>query len=234
MNIVKIVDALAYVIFVFIVIIGVIVSGIEVGVDLIKYNVFGLEKPIDPEYSSGMVKINNFSDSYPYGLKLRAASDSDVFDVNDVTLDIYYGTFLIDEGAKYKTEEFQYDLVAFYVCDGGYEVELNMETTDYKSIRDAYFVFDIPIGNVYKDEYAYDLDDGYFYDDIVYKCKTNITIPSEFFNKNSDYFSLVFREYKYDEKGLVYIPRGQQRRIEISYKILDENTVDLQFDSEKN
>ena len=120
------------------------------------------------------------------------------------------------------------------MCKGGYEFELNVETADCKSIRDAYLVFEIPSGNMYNEEYSYDLDNGYFYDDILYKYKTNIKITSEIFNKNSYYFSLIFREYKYDEKSSVYIPKGQQCSIKISYKMIDENIVDLQFDSEKD
>lgn len=237
----NILDTVTFV-FVFIAMIfGLISSVFEMGIDMFKYALFGIEPSPGPDvYMSGRSSVVAKGDvSADNKCKLLVSSDKDVFDINDVTLDIEYGTFYVDAKDKYADEKYRDAYFAIYVCDHRYTERVIQTRDNYQYVPpDTYLLVDIPKGEEYNTDYAYDYS-GFITYNVKYKCKKTVTIPKEVFTQREGTVNFIIT-------GFLYYPELQINyqtmpgyscsenfyRVELNYKITDENTVDFHFKNE--
>lgn len=240
MNIRQISDAIWFVILIIDIVVRLIATFFITTVDTIKYEVFGIEISTGPDmYISGRSSVGTTDGENRCNILI--SSDKDVFDINDVTVEVGYGTFYIDEKEKYENEAYSDVYFALYVCNEEYSYRVTQTRDNYQYIPpDTYLLLDVPKGEGYNTDYAYDYDGDFLRYDVEYKCKKTLTIPKEVFSGSEGTVTFTFAGFLYypenpyqKEPKPYYSCVNNTYSIDLDYKLIDGNTVDLQFDNEK-
>ncbi|MBQ3017061.1 MAG: hypothetical protein IJD79_09815 [Clostridia bacterium] len=214
------------------VVFGVIFSSIQSLYNTAKYDVLGFERPPITVFSSGSSQLGMISFSDSGMQRILVESDKDLFDIDDVSLEVKYGTYLIDEKEKYENKYYDNDFFALYACEEKYQYGIaSIDINDYKSIPNWYYLFEVPMGVAFKEEYSFDLK-GLF-KKIEYQRRVTIKIPKEIFSEEKGVFYLKFMPLEYYGAGLSNsFGHGYSYDVRFSYEKMGENTVDLFFRNE--
>ena len=168
-------------------------------------------------------------------IKMGMKSKTDIFKVDDVTFDIYYGMY--EEGdetphSSYVQELTERPFFAMYIQeynnrtyeenDGAGDI-----CNDYKKINGYYFIREIPSEEAFSGEYAYILDDGFLASDVEYKHYETITIMKELFSKDKGIIIIKIFAILPLENGKYEISRGGH--INIDYEFISEETVKIEY-----
>ncbi|MBQ3000415.1 MAG: lipoprotein [Oscillospiraceae bacterium] len=174
----------------------------------------------------------------PNSAMLAIRSDTDIFQKDDVTFDLYYGTYNAESAKKYNQDpRGAYAASAFadsklifalYICDA--DVQKITECADYKEIDNHYFVREMSEEEALSEEYSFTMSywkDVIFGEGITYNHSEEITIPAELFTEDSGRLSIclaAFHEPVND--GDNYHPTITYR-IDFSYRVIDGTTVKI-------
>ena len=170
-------------------------------------------------------------------IQFKATASSEFFEIDDVTFDLYYGLYNIDEYKKtgYKPQNtyqrFVDDKIFFglYVCDSEYfyDVHNDLEFPDYTIIDNYYFIRKISEEEAFSGEYGYTKN---YWKGITYNHCETITIPSEIFSKESGVFVIKIVGFiePYGEIDNYYT--STTGYIDFKYQVIDETTVQVMFE----
>ena len=172
----------------------------------------------------------------PAPIMIGARSDTDFFDKDNVTFDIYYGVHDIEYDKKYNSDpksRYQkegYETVFFglYICDQTHSLDIvnDMEIADYKSIENHYFVKEISEEEAFSDEYGFTIS---YWKGITYNHSEKITVPTELLTEENGGFAIkliAFHE-PLTKDGNYYT--STTYHIEFDYQKVDENTIKITF-----
>ena len=168
-------------------------------------------------------------------IMLGVRSNTDIFAKDDVTLELYYGTYDIDyckndvdAKASYCRTHLADSKIIFglYVYDPQHSPYIisEMKISDYRAIDNYYFVKEISEEDAFSEEYGLTTSR---WCGITYNHREEITIPSEFFSEESGRFNIeliAFLESNDEEAGYYTTVVSHQ---EFGYQTLDENTVKI-------
>lgn len=150
-------------------------------------------------------------------------SDKTDFDVDNVTLDFYYGGILEEYG---EDDERQIFGVALYWGNRIIASEIDFDTPyeDYRTLEDLYFVKFISAEQW--------LSGGYGVEATVskksFEHNETLTVPAEMFLQDEKNLVLSFIQiYTVTEQPYYYIVNGGYNYLKIKYEFLDEQTVRL-------
>ena len=154
-------------------------------------------------------------------------SQTKIFSIDDVTLDLYYAfydnAFSNPDGSygHYTVSRFFFGL---YICDKDFTFvpEQGEEIDDFKNIENQYFVKEITQEEFYNGYgYSYSRVSG----KVTYDHKEKITIPKEFFDKESG--TVLIKIYHYRISHVGKCTRDKIGMVSIGYEKIDENTIKL-------
>ena len=172
-------------------------------------------------------------DSIGGAIRIGVKSETDVFDIDNVTLDLYYSFWDIDYCQKYKTPpknsyifaDMGDDIIfGMYFCDSeSYDDVCNDEfISNYMNIDGHYYVKSISDEEAFTEEYGFQSGK---------KCNHSekITIPKEIFSKEKEYLviKIIGFQEPLTEGGEYYTNRSGY--IDLEYRKIDENTVQIDF-----
>ena len=151
-------------------------------------------------------------------LMAAAKSDHTDFDINDVTLDFYFGGL----AEEYPPDHERISLgVALYFCNEEAYSALELDTpySDYQSLDSLYFIKIISTEEFNSGKY--DVDESSWFKVSFTHCET-MTVPSEVFIEGNDHFGLAMLDiYRLKDKTGYYI--GYQSCLEIKYESDGQN-----------
>ena len=162
-------------------------------------------------------------------IKMGMKSKTDIFKVDDVTFDIYYGMY--EEGdetpkSSYKRGD-EYPFFVMYMSEYNLTNYESNIIDDYKNAGTNYFIKEISGEEAFSGEYAYILDDGFLASDVEYKHHETITIMKELFSKAKG--TIIIRIYA------IVVSEGDEYRISegaavrINYEFISEDTVQIEY-----
>ena len=162
-------------------------------------------------------------------IRIGVKSETNTFSIDNVTFDLYYGFYDVnesidDEKRRYGELVYQKMFFAIYIHDSYAKVH-RAYNADYKSIEEYYFVKEISEEEAFSKEYGY--IDGGRWKGTEYNHKEMFTIPKEFFKENAGRVEievLCFYQISDTEKPFV---TSKNRHMKLSYKKLNENTVEI-------
>lgn len=185
----------------------------------------------DKKYEKGFDYTLN-----PEAIMIGVQSNIDVFNIDDVSFDIYYGVHDINYNEKHDNEpKSSYlkegnETVFFgvYICSSTNSLDVvnDVEISDYEVIDNYYFVKKISEEEAFSNEYGFEID---YLKGIVYNHSEKIVIPAEFFTEDTGSFVIkivAFFEPTNDSENY-YVSMTQQ--IKLQYQIVDKNTVKIVF-----
>ena len=170
------------------------------------------------------------------------------FDVNDVTLDLSYGYYCLDnETLDHIKDEYYFDATTEYSSStdfsdefvhavyitNDYTLRLPVDSDkprgdgwlvidDYENIENAKLVKYIDYDELFDTDYGYTVDSG----KIEYNHSEKITIPAEMFNTSSGCIYIYIVRFVHDLKTDEYLRYPlHECRIGIQFDLLNDNTV---------
>ena len=151
-----------------------------------------------------------------------AKCDHTDFDINDVTLDFYFG----GQASEYSPDDERISFgVALYFCnEKAYSaIEFDAAYDDFQKINGMHFIKFISTEDFNSGEY--DVESTSWFKVSFQHCET-MTVPSDVFLKDDDHFGLAMVEiYCYKSKSGYYISCAGC--LEIKYEFLDAQRVRL-------
>ena len=158
-------------------------------------------------------------------------SDKDIFSLDNVTLDMYYGLYDLEKleerygGDPKRMYEIEGKMPFFcvYAYDY-YNWHKGNQVTDYATIENYYLIKEMRGVDVCKKEYGYTVG---FLNYISYNKKVQITIPKELFTEKKGSLEISMNTvYDFrDEKGMYQFSDFYKTRI--FYTLMDDGTVKL-------
>ena len=154
-------------------------------------------------------------------------SQTKIFSIDDVTLDLYYAFYdnaVSDPDGSYGHYTISGFVFGLYICDKDFIFvpEQGEEIDDFKNIENQYFVKEITQEEFYNGYgYSYNKVSG----KVTYDHKEKITIPKEFFDKESGTVLIKIYHYRISYEGKY--KRYYMEAKELDYEKLDENTIKL-------
>lgn len=172
----------------------------------------------------------------PQTIMFGAKSDTDTFSKNDVIFDLYYGVHDIGYDEKYNSdpktlyqkEGYEKIFFGLYICEADYSLDVvnDMEISDYKMIENHYLVKEFSEEEAFSEEYGFTMS---YRKGITYNHSEKITIPTEFFAKETGSFVIkliAFHEPTIEEDNYY---TSTASHIEFDYQVVDENTIKIIF-----
>lgn len=184
---------------------------------------------IDKEtgYKAGCFTSRYMESETTFGLK----SDKDVFPINDVTMDLYYG--LYDKayepyGSTYRHFEGEEIFFAIYACDQSEELSIinPMTFDDYKEIENHIYMKSISYEDAFTEEYGYHIDKK----GIHYNHQETFTFPAELFTKDKGKVMIKICSFNPNTDGKTYETAVPPSTLELRYEMVDDETVRIIFD----
>lgn len=182
------------------------------------------------ELATTEYRLGDFAySSSPWKGPMRSGikAQTNIFDKGDVTLDLYYGFYENGQDdflGSYVQESSDKIVVALYVCDKKDMLSFDnyCEYKDYENIENHYFMKRISHEEIISGSYGYE---NRYMLGIVYDHKEILTIPEEFFNKDSGTLVIEFRSFiePREEGGNYYSTNGTY--IELDYEITNIGKV---------
>jgi hypothetical protein len=165
------------------------------------------------------------------GIVVGVKSENTEFDLDDITLNLYYG--LRDTKIGQLSDKERYErFIAAYFIKGEYANKLSSTFDYYKNIEGFYFITDIPLEEF--NSSAYEVKNSKT--PSKYAHSEQITIPEEFINSvKYDYFYFTVQVvifYKQENKYEFYsrtnrFNKGWANTVCINSKVLENNKVQL-------
>jgi hypothetical protein len=162
------------------------------------------------------------------GIVTGVKSENTDFDLDDITLDFYYGLWR-HEISKPSDEEKYEAFIAVYFIKGGYQSSLTSTFDEYKNIEGFYFVKDIPLEEFNSSTYKINAPKtpsrfGY---------SEQITIPREFIESlEYNYFYFTVQTVIFDQQENKYqfdssINHYNANAVCINCKVIEDNKLQL-------
>ena len=172
----------------------------------------------------------------PHSIMLGVRADTDTFDKNDLTLDIYYGVHDVgydekygnDPRTGYRKEGYETLLFGLYLCDGEHILDIvnDMEIPDYKSIDKHYFIREISEEDAFSGAYGLEMS---YLKGITYNHSESVSIPAELLDKSAGSFAvklIAFCEPVSEGESYYTSTVGF---IEFDYEAIDADSVRVIF-----
>ena len=191
----------------------------------------------------GCGKKESFSMGFGHGVvstsvKLGVRSNTDVFDVDEVYFDFYYGIFDADRYKNGENPKEYYTVtdrenpkivLALYVCEYEYNGNIisHNEFEDYKEIDNQYLLKEISDEEAFSEEYSYRMST---FRGVIYNHHgENLKLPKELFTKDYGMLQLLFISFeKPSAEGGLYL-KGRGVTHALHYEKIDEDTVKISF-----
>lgn len=168
-----------------------------------------------------------------YMIPMGVRADTDTFSRDDLTLELYFGTYdsdYVKENSSdprtfYGREEDELAFFGLYLCDGDYREDLGpfSETPNHKAVEHHVLLREIPAQDAFSQEYGYTA--GWF-KGIAYNHHETVAIPPEFLQGDKGSFVIKLVAFvNHGEEGLEYISASHS--LEIDYQAIGENTVKI-------
>ena len=184
---------------------------------------------IDKEtgYKAGCFKSRYMYSEAVFGLK----ADKDVFPINDVTMDLYYGLYDKDNephGSTYRHSEGEEFFFAIYVCDAKEELSIYypMDFNDYQEIENHIYMKTISYEDAFSEEYGYHIDRK----GIHYNHQETFTFPAEVFTENKGKVMIKICSFNPSEEDKTFGTASPPSKLELRYEMVDDETVRIIFD----
>ena len=170
----------------------------------------------------------------PHPIMFGARMESDLFDRDAVTLDIYYGVHDMgydekydhDPRTRYRKEGYETIFFGLYTCAGEHQLDVvnDMQIPDYRNIPNYYFVREIGEEEAFSGEYGFTM--GYWRG-ITYNHKETITIPAELLTgtRGSIAVRLVAFHEPLEEGGPYYTSTAGG--IELDYQLQEDGRIQI-------
>ena len=170
------------------------------------------------------------------------------FDINDVTLDLFYGFYCLDDETldhikdEYffdattehsSSTDFSYEFVHAVYITNDYTLRLPIDSDksrddgwlvidDYENIENAKLVKYINYDELFDTDYGYTTDSN----KVVYNYSEKITIPADMFNSSSGCISIYIVRFVHDlETGEYLRYPTYELHVGIQFDLIDDNTV---------
>ena len=181
----------------------------------------GCTADIDGEYKGYSNGFNYNDHRLKSSVMCAARSEKTEFDVDDVTLDFYFGWW------ERQPSDPSYPGIksllgyALYFCNEQIETKTNINTEDYKNIPGHYFIKEIPTDEFNSDKYSISMKKSI---GRVFKQSESFTVPKELFDQKRGTILFSFHTViLLLENSQFYNYREEYIRIE--YEFIDDNTV---------
>jgi hypothetical protein len=173
---------------------------------------------IDGQHKGLSIGFNHTGPKY-YPIMMAVRSDKQVFDIDDVTLDLYCGYFVWDSSNIGNGDNFH---VVFYIkeMETGYWIDPQQ---DYHNVEGQYFLTEVPEFNTKVFAASQTRRTGK-----IFNYSENITIPKEAFKHQIGVliFHAVIINFS-NEDNLYHFNGSLSDSILIEYTINNDNTVSL-------
>lgn len=183
-------------------------------------------------------------------LKIRAISDKTVFDMDDISFNLIYGTHANKyigrqdikfydlehylEGGRIEYENYTF---ALYICEGevgmSHLIYENEYVDNLENISGHKLIKTISSNEAFSDEYGYIVRYYGLFENFNYKHIENITIPKEYIKGDSGSFLIKIISFLKNVETKQYSPKIVEY-IVFEYEIIDENTVKIKFYDKEN
>ena len=179
------------------------------------------------EYESGDFHIHLWVPDILIGVR----APTDTFSIDNVTLDLYYSFYEnahpLPEGAYTHYTESGFMFALYVSNNNSYTVAQGEIIDDYKNVKNKYFVKEITEEEFYNGYgYSYNRRTG----TVTHDHSEAIIIPKELFNQKSGKIYIVIYNYNTSDEYEGKYRRRLAASMYLTYEILDENTVKLNFD----
>ena len=207
-------------------------------INLSLVSCFKRDREEPEEYSWG---DDNITFSFPKTVNALIKSDTNEFDINDVTFDFYYGLYRLDDQTMEEAKKrYSYHDKRLQHSESCFAIYFSKTGMNIFEMGDDYRILDFENvdGQLYKFitcEEAFETDYGfttYGYTKVInYNHCEKLTIPAEFFvTPNNRIIIYIFRFYHDLDKDAYYLERylaGESTDIELKYKLNDGKIIIL-------
>ena len=182
------------------------------------------------KFETGNFRVASF---FRVSMMMALQSDQDVFPIDDVTVDLFYGLYDVDivEDEHNGNPRGEYSsqpghiVFVLYAYDFSNIPDL-YEVSDYTKTEGLYFIKDIPEEEAFSEDYGYEADWLAY---ITYHHNEQITIPQESFTSDKGDILLTLSLWDEYEKGSGKHFYCWDTSIRLGYERLDDNRVKLYF-----
>ncbi len=174
-------------------------------------------------------------------LQMYAISNTDIFNIDDVTFELLYGThankYIGRQDLKYyEAEDYPYYndtkyggyVFAIYVCRYEYMYEFPKCLDEISNASNHDFLTKIPESEVFSENYGYILRQNILLKNFYFKHKEEITIPKEYFDKQSGEFIIKIFCILNNSEDNTY-ESAEHTYIILNYEKVDEDTIKIDF-----
>ena len=180
-------------------------------------------------YESGETHGDYNGGRRPFSV-IAVKSDTNIFDVNDVNIEVYIG--LLRQEDTDKAVHFSDEIISINLSCVSFEYIIN----EAKKSREISILQEIDLKDKLMEEsilknYTFTVIEGNHI--VQYNYSEQINIPKDIFENETGEFCIGFKYSKYDDfelKNFVYTE--YRALIHFNYQKLDENTVQIEFDYE--
>ena len=161
----------------------------------------------------------NYTGPRYYGIMSAVRSDKQVFDIDNVTLDLYFGWFGPDLS---EIENGNYFHIAFYITtsDTGHWIDPQQ---DYHNVENQYFITEVLEFDTKVFAASQTRRTGK-----IFNYSEKITIPKEAFKNQVGVLELYTQIIELsNENNLYYFDYKSSGTVKIAYTFIDDNTVCL-------
>lgn len=174
----------------------------------------------------------------PEPIMMGAKSNTDIFTKDNVSFELYYGVYDIEDTEEYNTDPkdthrrpFLGDVKIFfalYICDAEFALDVSndMEFNDYKNIENYYFLKEISEEEAFSEEYGFNMG---ILRGITYNHHETISIPAEIFTEEKGSFAIRLVAFQGPLTGSGTYYTSTSRGIELDYEVM-EDKVKIKFD----
>lgn len=161
-------------------------------------------------------------------------ADTDIFDIDNVSFDVYYGMYDLDAKGSDPKDSYISSIMGdklvfgMYICDSIYSEAITNDKfiPDYTDIENHLFIRSISEDEAFSNEFGYTDEYG---KGTTYNHNERITVPMEVFNKDRGSFSIKIIGFQepLNEGGDYYTNR--RGYVELDYELTNENKVKIIF-----
>ena len=185
------------------------------------------------ERRSGFETGFGYNSHMGYMLPMGVRSDTDTFSKDDLTLELYFGTYDSDYVEKngsdprtfYDREGDEFAFFGLYICDWEHRLDLVgfSEIPDHTAVEDHLLIREIPAEDAFSEEYGFTMGR---LRGIEYNHHETVTVPPEFLQGDRGSFVLKLVAFvDHGGEGPDYI--SARHYIEIDYQMIDQNTIKI-------
>lgn len=153
-----------------------------------------------------------------------AKSDHSDFEIDDVTLDFYFGGHL--EEYSEESDRQTIGLALYFSNEESYRaIEFDTPYENYQEMNGLHFVKFISTEEFNSGEYGVEVT---WFKGKTFQHYEALTVPAEVFLEGDDHFGLIFVQYyTLKEQSDFYVMSGGKNCLEIKYEFLDSHKIKL-------